>query len=253
MSTPFSTNNPGIGGINELTTAEEAIVEAIATLGSAGQSLVVNGTGDGVEWSTPAGGGDVASSANFGTDNVLIRSDGTTKNVQSSGVSLDNSDNMAGVNSINVTEIAAPSTPASGTVIIYAKTDGKLYIKDDTGTETDLTSGGGGGGNVSNTGTPANNQIAVWTDATTVEGDAALTFDTSTDTLDIGASGNLSFGGVVILDDTAGSMLLQNIDAISAGVESIIENAIDTLPNLTNIQSLTFTLADAGADEFFGS
>ena len=34
-----------------------------------------------------------------------------------------------------------------------------------------------GGGNVSNTGTPVNNQIAIWTDATTVEGVAGLTFD----------------------------------------------------------------------------
>lgn len=35
----------------------------------------------------------------------------------------------------------------------------------------------GGGGNVSNTGTPVNNQVAVWTAATTVEGDADFTFD----------------------------------------------------------------------------
>jgi hypothetical protein len=36
------------------------------------------------------------------------------------------------------------------------------------------------GGNVSNTGTPVNNQVAVWTNATTVEGVAALTFDGTT-------------------------------------------------------------------------
>jgi len=36
---------------------------------------------------------------------------------------------------------------------------------------------GTGSGNVSNTGTPANNQIAIWTDATTIEGDSDLTFD----------------------------------------------------------------------------
>jgi len=43
-----------------------------------------------------------------------------------------------------------------------------------------------GGGNVSNTGTPLNNQIAVWTNATTIEGDTALTFDTTTDILTVG-------------------------------------------------------------------
>ena len=32
-------------------------------------------------------------------------------------------------------EAAAPGTPASGIVRIYAKTDGKLYSKDDAGAE----------------------------------------------------------------------------------------------------------------------
>jgi hypothetical protein len=40
---------------------------------------------------------------------------------------------------------SAPATPASGTVALYAKSDGKLYIKDDAGTETDLTDVGSGG------------------------------------------------------------------------------------------------------------
>lgn len=47
---------------------------------------------------------------------------------------------------ILIKEIAAPTTPASGFVAIYPKADGKLYIKDDTGLETDLTAAGGGGG-----------------------------------------------------------------------------------------------------------
>jgi hypothetical protein len=41
-----------------------------------------------------------------------------------------------------VEEQAAPSTPASGDYIVYAKTDGKLYGKNDAGTEHDLTAGG---------------------------------------------------------------------------------------------------------------
>ena len=43
------------------------------------------------------------------------------------------------------TEAAAPGTPASGLVRMYTKTDGKAYIKDDAGTETDITGAGGGG------------------------------------------------------------------------------------------------------------
>jgi hypothetical protein len=43
-----------------------------------------------------------------------------------------------------------------------------------------------GAGNVNNTGTPANNQLGVWTAATTLEGDAGLTYDSSTTTLNMG-------------------------------------------------------------------
>jgi len=108
-----------------------------------------------------------------------------------------------------------------------------------------LTDGGGGGGNVSNTGTPANNQVAIWTDATTVEGDSALTFDTTTDTLAIAASGKLAFGAVNILNDSAGTTTLSNIDALDATTEATIEAAIDTLANLTSIQGQTVTLTGA--------
>lgn len=49
---------------------------------------------------------------------------------------------------LDATEAAAPSTPASGFVRIYAKTDGRIYSKDDAGTEYgpfDAAGGGGGG------------------------------------------------------------------------------------------------------------
>lgn len=41
-------------------------------------------------------------------------------------------------------EVAAPATPAAGTVVFYAKADGKIYSKDDAGAET-LVSGGAAG------------------------------------------------------------------------------------------------------------
>ena len=43
-------------------------------------------------------------------------------------------------------EMAAPGTPAAAKVRVYAKADGKMYRKDDAGTEAEL--GGGGGGAV---------------------------------------------------------------------------------------------------------
>lgn len=44
---------------------------------------------------------------------------------------------------LEFTEAAAPSTPASGKVRIYAKSDGNFYQKDDAGTETSLATAGG--------------------------------------------------------------------------------------------------------------
>lgn len=82
------------------------------------------------------GVGDVVGPASA-TDNALVRFDSTTgKLIQNSTVTLDDT------GAITVPEMAAPATPASGKVAVYAKADGKLYIKDDTGAETDLTGAG---------------------------------------------------------------------------------------------------------------
>ena len=43
------------------------------------------------------------------------------------------------MSNIRLAEASAPSTPASGKVVIYAKTDGLVYGKDDAGTETKLS------------------------------------------------------------------------------------------------------------------
>jgi hypothetical protein len=42
---------------------------------------------------------------------------------------------------IVLSEGTAPATPSTGTVAVYAKTDGKVYAKDDAGTESDLSAG----------------------------------------------------------------------------------------------------------------
>ena len=46
---------------------------------------------------------------------------------------------------LTMVEAAAPATPAAGHVVVYAKADGKLYQKDDAGTETDLAAAASGG------------------------------------------------------------------------------------------------------------
>lgn len=102
-----------------------------------------------------------------------------------------------------------------------------------------------GSGDVSKVGTPVDNQIGVWTGDGTIEGDTALTFDTSTDTLAVGESGKFAFGAVNVLDDTSGTTTLSNIDAIDSTTKSTVQTAIDTLANLTSVQGHTVTLTGA--------
>lgn len=80
---------------------------------------------------------------------------------------------MAKIDAIDVPkltwpEAAAPSTPASGKVVTYAKSDGLMYSKDDAGTET-LMSGGTGSGTSLNPGSsfpgsPATDTLCYRTD-----------------------------------------------------------------------------------------
>lgn len=77
---------------------------------AAGKYLDADGT-----WTIPAGGGgsgDVTAASNFGTDNVLIRSDGTSKGVQSTGITV--ADN----NRISLVSAAIPySTLTDGSTV----------------------------------------------------------------------------------------------------------------------------------------
>lgn len=94
---------------------------------------------------------------------------------------------------------------------------------------------------LSPSGTPADGQVSVWTGATELEGDAALTFTTASDTLNIGASndGTLTIGGVTIIDNGgSGAVALSGINSLDATTEATIEAAIDTLSNLTSIGTI---------------
>jgi len=84
-----------------------------------------------------------------------------------------------------------PTTVTAGGLI--ESTTGGFKFPD--GTTQTTAGGGGGGGNVSNTGTPANNQLAVWTNSTTIEGDANLTWDGS----------DMNVGGVFTVANAGGA------------------------------------------------
>lgn len=78
-----------------------------------------------------------------------------------------------------------------------------------------------GSGDVSKVGTPVNNQVGVWTGDGTLEGDAALTFDTATDTL---TSGVLNATGL-----TASEIVLTDAS------KNLVSAAVATYPSLTEL------------------
>lgn len=74
------------------------------------------------------------------TDNTVVRFDGTAGQTQSSGVVVDDSNNVSGVGTLSMGDAltisehaTAPSTPASGKAVIYANTDGFPFSKNDSG------------------------------------------------------------------------------------------------------------------------
>lgn len=149
---------------------------------------------------------------------------GTTIKLKRKSGALTGGDLQAGEAAVDVTNNA-----------FYFSKDGSTVTKVDPAAAGDVTK----------VGTPADNQVGVWTGDGTIEGDASLTFDTASDTLAIGASGDLAFGAVVVLSDAAGTTTLQNIDALDATTEATIEAAIDTLPSLTITESQVSDLGTA--------
>lgn len=119
-----------------------------------------------------------------GIPSIEVDADGTVKLAEFDGyvgigASVPNS--LLTVDGVVALSHTLYPSPTAGYSKLYAKTDGYIYLMRDDGAEFNLAAsgGGGGGGNVSNTGTPVNNQIAVWTNATTIEGDTSLTWDGS--------------------------------------------------------------------------
>jgi microcystin-dependent protein len=78
----------------------------ILTVGADGTVLVADSAeATGVRWAAVSGTGDVTAASAFATDNRLIRSDGTGKGVQASGVTVDDSANVSGIAALSATTV----------------------------------------------------------------------------------------------------------------------------------------------------
>lgn len=76
---------------------------------------------------------------------------------------------------------------------LVTESDGIASNDNDTSVPTsaavkDYVDNNAGGGDVSISGTPVNNRVAIWTNATTIEGDSDLTFDGNTLAIDVPSS-----------------------------------------------------------------
>lgn len=87
---------------------------------------------------------------------------------------------------IDLDEAAAPATPATGKVRIYAKTDGSAYQKDDAGTETGLATASA---------TAREEFVANWTVASTKTNIGTSYVDVYTDTNIQGNAIRIDFTG----------------------------------------------------------
>lgn len=98
-------------------------------------------------------------------------------------------------------------------------------------------------GNVTKVGTPADNQMGVWTGDGTLEGTSDVTYNGTS--FNIVTGKNFQIAGTTVLADSSGTTTLSGIDALDATTESTIEAAIDTLANLVSVGSTTAFSAGA--------
>ena len=124
-------------------------------------------------------------------------------------------------------EVAAPSTPASGQAVVYVKSDGKIYLKNDGGTETDLTLGSAGAEFSTAAAAVATEQTTTSTSYT----DLATTGPAVTVT--IGASGKAKV--------TVSAQLSNSNANIFAGVGMAVSGA-------TTTAAVTYILSSGGAN-----
>lgn len=237
LDTYVQFNNSGVfGGSSNLTfdgtslTAAEAIVTGTVTLGFVDTSSngIVRASNTGASFIS---GGDTQNTGAvltlFGGANASFAGDVTI------GVDGDADffewDNSAGTIQFNTgvgvgktaTATFAPTQVTIGNYVFDADQavgpteDGYLLEYDDASGEIRLAVPPAGTGNVQISGTPANDQIAVWTSATAIEGTAKVTFDGVSDIFRAGdgVSTYLSWEGDQLLGYNAGDIFFEALQS----------------------------------------
>lgn len=215
----------------------------LTAVGDAGQVLTVNSGETGLEYTTVSGSGTVTSvtagagmtQSGTSTINPTLDVVGTADRITANTNDIDIASTYVGQTSITTLGTVTDGTWGTGSVIagtsmtlgsddtgdVYYRAAGGVLTRLGAGTDDDvLTLASGlpswvapaGGGNVSNVATPLDNQIAVWTGTTTIEGTANLTFDDSTGALAVTGSAavdNVTIdGNDISTTDTNGNLTI---------------------------------------------
>jgi len=146
----------------------------------------------------------------------------------------------------NYTAFKAQAQAASVTYTLPNAVGGAgTFLKDAAGDGVLSWATPAGSGDVTKVGTPVNNQVGVWTGDGTLEGDSALTFDTTTNLLTtdlITANTNFTVGGTVITNNTItddGTLIIAATTATSfsdGNITNVGDIALDSLTaDATNI------------------
>ena len=172
----------------------------------------------------PGGGSGTVTSVSVVTANGISGSvaDATTTPAitLTLGAITPSSVQVSGLTASELTATDASKNLQSLAVATYPSLTEISYVKGVTSAiQTQLNAKGTG--DVTKVGTPVNNQVGVWTGDGTLEGDAALTFDTATDTLTTGTYNSTSL--------TASEMV------ITDGSKNLVSAAVATYPSLTEL------------------
>jgi len=169
-------------------------------VGTNGQVLTTGGAAANPSWTSVSGTGDVTAAGAFGTDNVLIRSDGTGKGVQSSGIVIDDSNNFSGAASLTLNTGGAlrTGTGNGNTVLIQARdVDGGSYT-----TFATLTAGNTPTFDIAAGTTFAGGPIASFTDP---NADKLLYWNDGAGIIDVVALSGLTFSSGTLSNDLSAS------------------------------------------------
>lgn len=243
----FQPQNPGIGGLNIFTIQEELFLVGIASLGDPGADRILF-------WDDSAGSVqylEIGSGLSITGTIISATGGGGGTPAGTDGMIQFNDEGSFGGSAII-------STPDNGGTF-YIQDKFNLIVNDGDSTKafrfeaSGLTAGAlriltpqDSSGTLAYLG----NKLSAFASTTSAElatvisdetGTGALVFadsPTLLGTVTVPAT-NFTVGASIPFSDSAGTLTLQNVDALDATTEATIESAIDTLSNLTTATSLT--------------